>query len=312
MTDGAVIAIRFALYLCLALLFGLPLFRLHALSTADRAQLPQKATSRTTTLLAIAAIALVVSGLWLNCARIADMAIMALDLPTVQIIVMQTPIGIAWQVQIAVLVIALLAALWWQRSDSASAALLVAATAGTALVSVAWTGHGASGDGIVGIGHLVADVVHLLAMGLLLGALAGFIGSLFGGAAAGSPNGPAIAASALHRFAITGSIAVAAIVFSGLVNGLMLLDITRPSAIVGSLYGQLLMVKLGLFAGMLALAAANRFRLTPAKAQSIASDDTGATLAALRRSLALEIGAAIAILALVAWLGTLDPAGPAG
>ena len=312
MTDGPVIAIRFALYLCLALLFGLPLFRLHALSTEDRAQIPQKATSRTTALLAIAAIALAVSGLWWNCARMADVAIMALDLPTLQMIVMQTPIGIAWQVQIATLVISLLAALWLQRSDSVWAALLVAATAGTALASVAWTGHGASGDGIVGTAHLVADIVHLLAMGLWLGALAGFVGLLFGGAAAGSPNGLAITASALHRFAITGSIAVAAIVLSGLVNGLMLLDITRLGAIVGSLYGQLLMVKLGLFAGMLALAAANRFRLTPALTHSIAIGDTRTALASLRRTLALESGAAIAILALVAWLGTFDPAGPAG
>ena len=309
MTDWPVIAIRFALYLCLALLFGLPLFRLHALSTADRAQLPKRAAAGMTVLLAVVAVALAVSGLWLNCARMADMAIMALDVSTVQMIVTQTPIGLAWQVQLAALVISLLAAAWWRRSGSAWAALLEASAAGTALASLAWTGHGASGDGIVGTVHVIADVVHLLAMGLWLGALAGFISLLFGRVSAQSSNQLAITARALHRFAITGSISVAVILLSGLVNGLMLMDITHPGAIVGSLYGQLLMAKLVLVAGMLALAAANRFRLTPALTNAIASGDTRAALAALRRSLAAESSAAIAILALVAWLGTLAPPG---
>lgn len=308
MTDGPVIAIRFALYLCLALLFGLPLFRLHALNAGERADLPQGSVSRTTVLIAVAAILLALSGVWLNCARMADMAVMALDVQTVQMIITQTPIGIAWQVQLAALVISLLAALWWCRSDGAWIVALMAGAAGTALAALAWAGHGASGDGVAGSEHLIADIVHLLAMGLWLGALGGFVGLLFGRAAR-SPNGLAITASALRRFAVTGSIAVATIVLSGMVNGLMLLDISLPGTIIGSLYGRLLMAKLLLFAGMVTLAAANRFKLTPWLTQTMIGGHPGAALAALRRSLAVESGGAIAILALVAWLGTLAPPG---
>ena len=73
------------------------------------------------------------------------------------------------------------------------------------------------------------------------------------------------------------------------------------------LYGQLLLAKLALFAAMLALAAANRFRLTPAFGKAIAQGDGSCAVAALRRSLAAEAGAALLILGLVAWIGTLAP-----
>ena len=60
---------------------------------------------------------------------------------------------------------------------------------------------------------------------------------------------------------------------------------------------------------MLALAAANRWRLTPKLRAAIASgeSDPDRMLAAMRKSLALEAAAALLILALVAWFGTLEP-----
>src|SRR3546814_1623346 len=58
---------------------------------------------------------------------------------------------------------------------------------------------------------------------------------------------------------------------------------------------------------MLVLAASNRFRLTPALEAVLAADQTRSATARLRRSLWLEAGAGIAILALVAWFGTLEP-----
>ena len=58
---------------------------------------------------------------------------------------------------------------------------------------------------------------------------------------------------------------------------------------------------------ILGLAAFNRFRLTPAFERSIAAADHHDTLAALRRSLPIETARVIAILSLVAWLGTLAP-----
>ena len=74
-----------------------------------------------------------------------------------------------------------------------------------------------------------------------------------------------------------------------------------------SLYGQLLFAKLVLFLVMLGLAALNRYRMTPALEKAIASGDYVGAINGLRRTLVVETGCAIAILGLVAVLGTLAP-----
>ena len=92
-------------------------------------------------------------------------------------------------------------------------------------------------------------------------------------------------------------------VVTGVVNSLMIVGIADLPALAGSRYGWLLGGKLLLFAGMLGLAALNRWRLTPALERG------DGAIGALRLSLAVETGAAIAIMTLVALLGTLDPMG---
>ncbi|WP_415427240.1 CopD family protein, partial [Staphylococcus borealis] len=62
------------------------------------------------------------------------------------------------------------------------------------------------------------------------------------------------------------------------------------------------------FGAMLLLAAANRFRLTPALNAALeAPERAPAAVAELKRSLGIEAGAALTVLALVAWLGRLAP-----
>ena len=58
---------------------------------------------------------------------------------------------------------------------------------------------------------------------------------------------------------------------------------------------------------MLGLASLNRLRLTPRFEASLAAGDHRDALGALRRSLAVETACIVAIMALVAWLGTLEP-----
>jgi putative copper resistance protein D len=101
---------------------------------------------------------------------------------------------------------------------------------------------------------------------------------------------------------------VAILVASGLINSWFLVGPERLPGLVTTPYGQLLLLKLGLFVGMLGLAASNRFRLTPALAASLDSDaGQERALAALRRSLILESSLAFAVLGLVAWFGMLAP-----
>lgn len=118
---------------------------------------------------------------------------------------------------------------------------------------------------------------------------------------AGTPAEPG-----LTGFAGLGTVIVAALAFTGAANYWFIVGPTVQGLLSG-LYGWLLVGKLGLFALMLGLAAANRFRLGPMLEASIAGGRPEAALVLLRKSLALEAGAATAILLLVAWLGTLGP-----
>jgi putative copper resistance protein D len=105
---------------------------------------------------------------------------------------------------------------------------------------------------------------------------------------------------------------VVAIAASGLVNTAYLVGLTNLPAAVATLYGRLLLAKLALFAVMLALAATNRFALTPALALSLGSGHYRPAIARLRRSIFFETGSAVTVLAIVAWLGTIEPPISAG
>jgi putative copper resistance protein D len=74
-----------------------------------------------------------------------------------------------------------------------------------------------------------------------------------------------------------------------------------------STYGILLSIKIALFAGMLVLAALNRFHLGPFLERSLRDGQYRVAANALRRSVVVELAAAVLIVGLVAWLGTLSP-----
>ena len=172
--------------------------------------------------------------------------------------------------------------------------------------SFAWMGHGAASEGPAAIVHLAADIIHSLAASVWIGALVAFVFLLL-------PNRNADESDkalykALHRFSGIGSAVVALIVLTGLINSWFLVGPDRLVDFWTGAYGQVLLVKLAVFAGMLGLAASNRYRLTPALGDAL---DVGFSrappLSALRRSIALETIAAFVVLGLVAWLGTLAP-----
>jgi putative copper resistance protein D len=175
-----------------------------------------------------------------------------------------------------------------------------------ATASLAWMGHGASVEGGLGLLHLVNDVVHVLAAAVWIGALVAF--AVLSLHRHGSAEAHQAFHSALHGFSGVGSGVVALLIVSGLINSWVLVGPENVGGLVTTPYGRLLSLKMLLFSAMVALAAANRFRLVPALSRSLhrGAMPQGA-LAALRRSLALETGCSFAVLLLVAWLGTLEP-----
>jgi putative copper resistance protein D len=112
----------------------------------------------------------------------------------------------------------------------------------------------------------------------------------------------------LRRFSGIGSLAVALLVATGLVNSWFLIGPDRLWDSWTTPYGQVLIAKLMAFAGMLVLAALNRYRLTPALGNALnMSLSPLEALSRLKRSLLLETSGAVLVLVLVAWLGTLAP-----
>lgn len=306
MTDWPSIAVRFALYVDLLLLFGLPLFGLHALRGKERHDDRFVRFRPVIAALALLGLGLSSLGLALLAAAMGGTSLAEVDVATHAVMITETAMGMAWQVRTAALILAAASTALFARSPVAS--LAIAAVAGAiALATLSWSGHAAATEGAAGAVHLAANILHLLAAGAWLGAL----GALSWLLVRATPEAGVAAIQTLRRalagFSLVGTLIVGLIVATGLVNAYMLVGAENVLTLTASLYGKLLAIKLVLFMAMLGVAAANRFRLTPALDAAIDAAETRRAIAALRRSLALETGAALSILGLVAWLGTLAP-----
>ncbi|RDV01261.1 copper homeostasis membrane protein CopD [Undibacter mobilis] len=244
--------------------------------------------------LAALAVAAVSGALWL-----ALIAATILDVPLPEVfgdggittVALDTRFGRIGCLRLALVLIAAALLLWKGNGWTALAAT-------TALIaSVAIMGHAGAGTGMTGAIHLTSDVIHLAAAGAWLGALPALAWLLWR-----SRTGPAqgaLAAEVTRRFGTVALIAVAALLASGIVNTAILVG--WPTDPLATTYARALALKIGLFVAMLALAAFNRFRLTPALPRPGA-------LRALAGTALAETGLGLGVLLLVGLLGTLPPA----
>jgi putative copper resistance protein D len=128
------------------------------------------------------------------------------------------------------------------------------------IAGIAWTGHGGSTNGPLGIVHLAADLLHLVATAAWLGGLFSLV--LLLGAARGTDDASiSLAAEVTKRFSTLGIASVGTLFLTGIVNAWFLVGSLDALLVTG--YGRLLTLKIGLFAVMVAFAAINRFWLTP-------------------------------------------------
>lgn len=292
--------LRLALYLDLLLAFGVPAFVLTAPAAVGEA-LKFRAG-----LLAAGVLGVVLSGvgLLLLAAGMADVSVWNVDRGTLASVFEGTAVGATWIVRISSLVLlAVGAAMVRGRAGTALAAMCGAVAAAT----LAWSGHGAMNEGPLGALHLVADVMHILAAGLWSGALMVLVLLVWRAGTAADDRYPLMAAEALASFAATGAWTVAILTASGVVNLWLVIGPAGLTDLLTTTYGRLLLAKFALFAGMLALAATHRFRYVPALEGALDAGARQATLRRLRVTLAVEAIGAGAVLALVAWLGTLEP-----
>lgn len=304
--ETALVLVRLAQYAGAAILFGSSLFFLHALPRDGPVSAAELGWPRRL-LLGGAALMLAggLVGLVVQTATMAGSLSEALKPASLQFMVSGTGIGRAAVARAAVGALAVLALVTQRPGRGLWAVVCGLGAAGG--VSLAWMGHGAATEGPGGTVHLVSDIFHSLAAAVWVGALTAFFILLWPHQPAAPERSRALHA-ALRGFSGLGSILVATLVTTGLVNSWFLVGIDRLGGLWTTDYGRLLLAKLLLFAFMLALAAANRFRLTPALQASLNGDlPPEEALARLKSSVVLETGSGFAILVLVAWLGTLAP-----
>jgi putative copper resistance protein D len=282
--EAGLIASRWLHYAATSSLFGLLLFALYSPQAAAFA-----APGRLRTPLAIVALAALVAWFGFLAATLAGS--IAEAPATAASLIGEPAIGPVW-IGRALLAAALATPL--ARRGGVAVAL-----AGALLASLALTGHARMHEGALGELHVTIDAAHLLAAGTWLGALAAFLKLL-----ARAPDEAATVA-ALANFARVGTLAVATLALTGVANALLVLGDWR--ALFRTLYGFLLMTKVGLVVGMLAFAAANRFRLVPALARG---PDRG-VFRHLRGHVIGETMLGLVVLLIVAVIGTLDPQAPA-
>ncbi|UVM40726.1 copper homeostasis membrane protein CopD [Pseudomonas sp. B21-017] len=302
MSDSVGIALRFALYVDLMLLFGVALFGLYSLKGQERmsgAVLPFRSMLAGT---AVLGAVLSVASMVMMASAMSGETDFAELRPHIEMMLFETDVGLAWGIRIVALVIAGLAVML--RAPGFS--LWVAAFAGAvALASLAWSGHGAMDEGDRRFWHFAVDILHLLAAGAWLGALLAF--ALMAKINALQTEARLrLLARAVNRFEAIGAAIVVVITATGVVNYLFIVG-PKLDEVFLSTYGILLFIKVVLFAGMLVLAALNRFHLGPFLERSLRDGQYTVAANALRRSVVVELAAAVLIVGLVAWLGTLSP-----
>lgn len=305
MSDSINIALRFALYLDLMLLFGLAIFGLYSLRGKER-------VSGTVLNFESLLFSTVVVGVLLSLAAMLLLAkamsgvseFMELRQHIFEMVLTGTDVGLTWMVRIAALVLAGIAVTLNKRFPTLSL-WAVTVFGAIALATLAWTGHGAMDEGSRRYLHFSSDIFHLLSAGGWLGALAAFALLLRVKSLKGEQEAR-ILARVLTGFESAGAVIVVLISISGVVNYLFIVGPTLDEVML-STYGILLFLKVLLFAGMIVLATLNRFHLSPLLERSIRAGEYAVAVNALRRSMTLEFSVAIIIVGLVAWLGVLSP-----
>jgi copper resistance protein D len=174
------------------------------------------------------------------------------------------------------------------------------------IAAIAATGHAGATEGAAGLVHLAADAIHLVASAAWIGGVLALVLLITATRRTVPHAWPSLVRDATERFSILAILSVSALLVTGIVSGVILVGSFH--ALLVTRYGQLLMLKIALFAVMLGFAAVNRFWLTPRLASLVDGARELDAVRGLTRNCNIEIALGLAIFAIVGALGTRHPA----
>ena len=309
MIDLGLVIARLLHYAAVTTLAGVSFFPLYAYAVAEPIVLLRWREG----VLLVGAISALLSGLLWFVFSVANMSgtlAGVADREVLWMVLNEMSFGRVWTARLVLSII--MVGLFWNCVVSKFGSrrdLITPVLAAVLLISLAGVGHSQIEEGVEGVFHVVSDAAHLLAAGAWLGGLVplGYVLLLHrrerGRAAQRSDLN-----EILQRFSGMGYVAVATLIGSGLLNGWFLIG--NVSGLFATPYGQLLVLKLVLFAGMLALAVSNRFWIVPSLTKARTDDPNGSTAwtARLRNHVLGEQFLGLTVLLVVSILGTMRPA----
>ena len=296
--------LRFAHYGALLCLFGWTAFRLLKLRHLE--WLSQDEGRAALTLVAISAPLLSVALMLVSIAAMMGAPLALLDWPMIEAMIIDTEMGMAFLIRLALLIVGLCALLVSRAGRPTS--LIAAMCFAGALLTLSWSGHAAAIEGGLGLFHRMNNGVHLLATSLWLGAISWFLFLTL--KAHRQPDLiPALPLlRVMHAFAPLGVGLVAAAALTGAINAQLIFGLENSVAVLTTPYGILLIAKVLLVGIMLAFGANNASigrREVFDQRREIAEPLNA--LSRLRRSLAGELLLAGGVIGLVAVLGMMSP-----
>jgi putative copper export protein/mono/diheme cytochrome c family protein len=225
----------------------------------------------------------------------------------VGIVLTQTRFGEDWNLRAALVIVLAVCLAVQGRTRKHVAGWIGMLAAAAFIATLAWAGHGAATEDVpFDAIHLPADILHLLAAGAWLGALLPLVMLLAQARRDRSPEAVAVARAATLRFSTLGLSCVGTLLVTGVVNTWFLSG--SVPALLGTLYGQLLLVKIALFATMIAVASVNQRRFLPRLAD--AASDAALRLRAVGqvgRNASIEASLGVFVIAVVGIIGILPP-----
>jgi putative copper export protein/mono/diheme cytochrome c family protein/peroxiredoxin len=253
-------------------------------------------------------------GLWVHLVTVTNQSLFhAVSLDQLDNFFLGTQHGRVWLIRLGLMGL-LGGCLWyWERErrdrDPCWLRLTCAGLVGGILIAQSWSGHATTTEGIPLVWQALVAVFHLLATGVWLGSLPLLVLFLAWTRRVEAPGVEVMAAHATQRFSVLGLTSVGVLILSGLAKAWMLVG--SVPALVGTLYGRLLLLKVGLLLPLLGLAMLNLLHIRPQLLAGAATqrwEHCHQLLTRLQRHVLGEIALGGGILMLVGWLGSVPPA----